>query len=61
MTTRRSPHDESDATPDTLQALLLRLDLATETLEGLDELGVDTREELEALMDQLERQIEEAG
>jgi hypothetical protein len=37
--------------------LLARLDLATEVLEGLDELGVDNRAELLELMDQLERQI----
>ena len=41
--------------------ILARLDLATEVLEGLDELGVDNRAELEALMEQLERQIADEG
>jgi hypothetical protein len=37
--------------------LLLRLDLATEVLEGLDELGLETRAEVEQLLVYLERQI----
>jgi len=37
--------------------LLLRLDLATEVLEGLDELGLETRAEVEQLLVHLERQI----
>lgn len=37
--------------------LLLRLDLATEVLEGLDELGLDTRSQVDALLNRLERQI----
>lgn len=41
------------------EALLMRLDLAMETLENLDELGVDNRAELQALLQQLERQIED--
>jgi hypothetical protein len=41
--------------------ILSRLDLATEVLEGLDELGVDNRAELESLMEQLERQIADEG
>jgi hypothetical protein len=43
--------------PRDLEAALLRLDLAQETLEGLDELGVTTRDELVALMDALEAEI----
>jgi hypothetical protein len=41
----------------------MRLDLAVETLENLDELGVDNRLQLQGLLSQLERQIEdlEAG
>ncbi len=35
------------------------LDLATEVLEGLDELGVTTRADLISLMERLERQIAE--
>ena len=41
--------------------LLLRLDLATEVLEGLDELGLDTRAEVEELLTRLERQIADSG
>lgn len=40
--------------------LLLRMDLATEVLEGLDELGLDDRAQIEALLVQLERQIADA-
>jgi hypothetical protein len=46
-----NPHVESALT------LLRRLDLATEVLEGLDELGVQNRDQLLDLMDQLEQQI----
>lgn len=37
----------------------MRLDLAVETLENLDELGVDNRAQLQSLLQQLERQIED--
>ena len=37
--------------------LLLRLDLATEVLEGLDELGLETRAQVEELLSRLEREI----
>ena len=37
--------------------LLSRLDLAAEVLEGMDELGVQTRVELEQLMRIIERRI----
>jgi hypothetical protein len=47
--------------PPSVHELLLRLDLAAEVLEGLDELGVDTRAEVEALMERLEREIGEAS
>jgi hypothetical protein len=39
----------------------LRLDLATEILEGLDELGLETRAEVEQLLVRLERQIADLG
>jgi hypothetical protein len=39
----------------------LRLDLATEVLEGLDELGLETRAEVEQLLVHLERQIADLG
>jgi len=37
--------------------LLLRLDLAMEVLEGLDELGLDSRSQVEELLARLEQQI----
>ncbi|MDQ2654236.1 MAG: hypothetical protein M3Z20_14480 [Chloroflexota bacterium] len=40
-----------------LEDALTRLDLAQETLEGLDELGVTTRDELVDLMNGLEAGI----
>ncbi len=40
-----------------LEDALNRLDLAQEALEGLDELGVTTRDELVALMNALEAEI----
>ena len=46
--------------PDSLHSLLLRLDQATEVLEGMDDLNVQTRQELEALMAELELQIADA-
>ena len=46
--------------PDSLHSLLLRLDQATEVLEGMDDLNVLTRQELEELMAELELQIADA-
>jgi hypothetical protein len=43
--------------PRDLEDALNRLDLAQETLEGLDELGVTTRDELVNLMNALEAEI----
>ena len=40
--------------------LLLRLDLATEVLEGLDELGLEARTQVKELLTRLERQIADA-
>lgn len=40
-----------------LENALIRLDLAQETLEGLDELGVTSRDELVDLMNVLEADI----
>lgn len=53
---RRATNDPEDDTP-TLYELLLRLDLATEVLEGLDELGLDSRSEVQELLAQLEAQV----
>ena len=41
--------------------LLLRLDLAMEVLEGLDELGVETRAQVEELLARLEQQIADSS
>jgi hypothetical protein len=54
------PADERRDRPDALHTLMLRLDLAMEVLEGLDELGVETRTELMALLEHLERQVSES-
>lgn len=43
--------------PPSEHELMLRMDLATEVLEGLDELGLDTRAQVEALLAELERQL----
>ena len=37
--------------------LLMRMDLATEVLEGLDELGLETRAQVEELLARLEQEI----
>ncbi len=37
--------------------MLLLLDLATEVLEGLDELGLESRSQVEELLNRLEAQI----
>jgi hypothetical protein len=57
-TRRDAGDDDLDAASE--HELLLRLDLATETLEGLEQLGVDNREELLALLDRLEARIADA-
>jgi hypothetical protein len=51
-----SPGDKAS-----VHQLLLRLDLATEVLEGLDELGLETRAQVEELLTRLERQITDSG
>jgi hypothetical protein len=56
----RPDRQRNDVQPVSLHELLLRLDLATETLEGLDELGVDNRADLEQLLSRIERQIADA-
>jgi hypothetical protein len=53
--------DELNEQATSVHDLLLRLDLAVEVLEGLDQLGVDNRVELEALLQRLERQISESS
>jgi hypothetical protein len=58
-----SPETGVDSRGDTssVHQLLLRLDLAMEVLEGLDELGVDTRAQVEELLAHLERQIADSS
>ena len=54
----------AEATPGdavSVHQLLLRLDLAMEVLEGLDELGLETRAEVERLLSDLERQIADSS
>jgi len=58
--TPQAPQDSQGETASVHQ-LLLRLDLATEVLEGLDELGLETRAEVEQLLVSLERQIADSG
>lgn len=41
--------------------LLLRLDLAMEVLEGLDELGLETRSQVEELLARLEQQVADSS
>jgi hypothetical protein len=61
MTDRSPSAQESPAETASIHELLLRLDLATEVLEGLDELGLETRAEVEQLLVRLERQIADLG
>jgi hypothetical protein len=58
-----SPETGVDSRGDTssVHQLHLRLDLAMEVLEGLDELGVDTRAQVEELLAHLERQIADSS
>jgi hypothetical protein len=53
--------EDSPGETGSVHQLLIRLDLATEVLEGLDELGVDTRADVEDLMARLERQIADSS
>jgi hypothetical protein len=55
------PAQDSQGETASVHQLLLRLDLATEVLEGLDELGLETRAEVEQLLVRLELQIADLG
>lgn len=57
MTDSAQLPEESQRETSSVHELLLRLDLATEVLEGLDELGLETRAQVETLLAHLERQI----
>lgn len=54
------PEDPQGGTTSVHQ-LLMRLDLAMEVLEGLDELGLESRAQVEELLARLERQIADLG
>jgi hypothetical protein len=61
MTESPQVHDDSQGETASVHRLLLRLDLAMEVLEGLDELGVETRAQVEQLLARLERQIADSS
>ena len=61
MTDIPEPVQDSPGEAASVHQLLLRLDLATEVLEGLDELGLETRADVEQLLVRLERQIADLG
>ena len=53
--------DDSLGDGSSVHQLLMRLDLATEVLEGLDELGLETRTEVDELLTRLELHIADSG
>ena len=61
MTESPGSTKDSSGDPAAVHQLLLRLDLAMEVLEGLDELELDTRAEVEKLLADLERQIADSS
>jgi len=61
MTSQDMGNVQEDDQRLTVHELLLRMDLATEVLEGLNELGLDNRAQVEALLARLERQIDDAS
>ena len=61
MTDTPQSAENSQGETAAVHQLLLRLDLATEVLEGLEELGLETRAEVEQLLVRLERQIADLG
>ena len=61
MSDAQQAGDDSSGDGSSVHQLLLRLDLATEVLEGLDELGLETRAQVEELLNRLERQIADSG
>jgi hypothetical protein len=61
MTDQPQSAEDSQGETAAVHQLLLRLDLATEVLEGLEELGLETRAEVEQLLVRLERQIADLG
>jgi hypothetical protein len=61
MSEKTSRDDAGVNPPLSTHELLLMMDLATEVLEGLDELGLDNRAQVEALLADLERQVGDAS
>jgi hypothetical protein len=61
MSESAQTRDGSTGDGSSVHEILLRLDLATEVLEGLDELGLETRTQVEELLTRLERQIADSG
>jgi hypothetical protein len=61
MTESPQAREDSPGETTSVHQLLLRLDLAMEVLEGLDELGLETRAQIEELLARLERQIADQG
>jgi hypothetical protein len=61
MTDTPQPTGDAQRETASVHQLLLRLDLATEVLEGLEELGLESRAEVEQLLVRLERQIADLG
>jgi hypothetical protein len=57
MTKPGQAAEESGDKPLSDHEILLRMDLATEVLEGLDELGLESRTQVEELLARLEAQI----
>ena len=53
--------EDSQGEVTTAHQLLLRLDLAMEVLEGLDELGLESRAQVKEPLARLERQIADLG
>jgi hypothetical protein len=61
MTESPQAHEDSQGDTVSVHQLLLRLDLAMEVLEGLDDLGLETRAQVEELLAHLERQIADSS
>ena len=61
MTESPQVREDSQRDSPSVHQLLLRLDLAMEVLEGLDELGLETRAQIEELLTRLERQIADSS
>lgn len=57
MSESKNIADEPGDTRLSVHEMLLRLDLATEVLEGLDELGLESRSQVEELLSRLETQV----